>query len=172
MAERKKRKITQEDVARACGIDQGSVSRILNSDTRDSFAEDTVQKVFQTAREIGYLHHTLVNSNRRGSPRKKAGIPTRIQIVIGNTTVFDEGDAHIAEVSSTGMMLDNFRTKKQALPLDRFRIDAEVLNGKLRGFKCRGRIVRFTSGFEDFGIAVAFDTLDEQSKETLKSFLK
>ena len=35
-------KITQEDIANACKIDQGSVSRILNKDTRDSFAPETV----------------------------------------------------------------------------------------------------------------------------------
>ena len=44
-----KKRVTQEDIARACKIDQGSVSRILNEDTRDSFAEETVQKVFKVA---------------------------------------------------------------------------------------------------------------------------
>ena len=59
-----KKRVTQEDIARTCKIDQGSVSRILNEDTRDSFAEETVQKVFKVARELGYLHPSLITSNR------------------------------------------------------------------------------------------------------------
>ena len=55
MTTTEKSRVTQEDIALACGIDQGSVSRILNKDTRDSFAEETVQKVFKIARELGYL---------------------------------------------------------------------------------------------------------------------
>ena len=67
-----KKRVTQEDIARTCKIDQGSVSRILNEDTRDSFAEETIQKVFKIARELGYLHPSLITSNRRESNRRKA----------------------------------------------------------------------------------------------------
>ena len=173
MADRKKHKITQEDVAKACKLDQGSVSRILNSDTRDSFADVTVQKVFRIARELGYIHHTLINTNRRASARKKAGISATIEIVIGTNTVYDEGACELEELSASGMMLKKFRTKKQSLPLDRFRVDVEVVSPhKLKGFKCRGRVVRFSSAFEDFGIAISYENLDEQSKEMLKAFLK
>jgi len=49
----KKKRVTQEDIARLCGIDQGSVSRILNKDTRDSFAKETIERVFKAAREAG-----------------------------------------------------------------------------------------------------------------------
>src|SRR5258705_6888878 len=119
----KKRKITQEDLARHCKLDQGSVSRILNKDTRDSFADETVELVFRAARELGYLHPTLVNSNRRASDRKKAGFAAKISIVIGMNTVYDEGTCDIDEISSSGMMLMRFKTKKQSFPMDRFRID-------------------------------------------------
>ena len=70
-------KITQEDIANTCKIDQGSVSRILNKDTRDSFAPETVDRVFKIARELGYLHPALVTSNRRESIRRKAGFEAR-----------------------------------------------------------------------------------------------
>ena len=60
-----KDKITQDTIAKLCDLDQGSVSRILNKDTRDSFAEETVRHVFKIAREIGYLHPALVTTNRR-----------------------------------------------------------------------------------------------------------
>ena len=76
--ESKKGRITQEDIANHCKIDQGSVSRILNEDTRDSFADGTVRKVFKSARELGYLHPSLITSNRRESSRRKAGVVGRV----------------------------------------------------------------------------------------------
>jgi DNA end-binding protein Ku len=87
-----KKRVTQEDIARTCKIDQGSVSRILNEDTRDSFAEETVQKVFKVARELGYLHPSLITSNRRESSRRKAEVTGRVQVMIGTNTVYDEGE--------------------------------------------------------------------------------
>lgn len=165
-------KITQEDIARACKLDQGSVSRILNKDTRDSFADDTVQHVFKVAREMGYLHPALVTSNRRQSQRRKAGLPAKVSIVIGTNTVYDEGRCEVDEVSMSGMLLKNFRTKKLTLPLDIVRFDIEVEAPKLKGFTCSCRIVRFCDEGHVFGIAVRFESMDEANTEKLKQFLK
>ncbi|MBI2931976.1 MAG: PilZ domain-containing protein [Planctomycetes bacterium] len=165
-------KVTQEDIARICKIDQGSVSRILNKDTRDSFADDTVQKVFKVARELGYLHPALVTSNRRSSQRRKAGMPAKVAIVIGTNTVYDEGTCEVDEISMSGMMLRAFKTRKQSLPLDVVRFDLDVLAPRLRGFKCRCRIVRFSDDDSQFGLAVRFEQLDEANTDKLKQFLK
>lgn len=167
-----KNRITQEDVAKACEIDQGSVSRILNKDTRDSFAEDTVRKVFKTARELGYLHPALVNSNRRESARKRADLQGTVTIVIGTNTVWDEGAVDIDEISSSGMLLKNFDTKKKTFPTDRFRCDVEITGPKLKGFRARCKVVRFSDNEDEFALAVKFDRLDESSKEKLRTFLK
>ena len=167
-----KKRVTQEDIARVCKIDQGSVSRILNEDTRDSFAEDTIQKVFKVARELGYLHPSLITSNRRESSRRKAEITGRVQILIGTNTVFDEGEVDIDEISMSGMLLRNFRTKKKALPMDRFKFAVEVTDGRLKGFKCRCKLVRFSDNEEEFALAVKFDSLDEDAKEKLKTFVR
>ncbi len=167
-----KHKITQEDIARACKIDQGSVSRILNKDTRDSFAEDTVRKVFKIARELGYLHPALVTTNRRESIRKKAELTGKVKIVIGTNTVYDEGAVDIDEISMSGMLLRGFRTKKQTLPMDRFKLDVEVNGTKLKGFRCRCKLVRFSDNEDEFALAVKFDSVDEESREKLLQFLK
>lgn len=167
-----KKKVTQEDIARYCKIDQGSVSRILNEDTRDSFAEDTVRKVFKVARELGYLHPSLLTSNRRESSRRKAGLSGRVAIVIGTNTVYDEGGVDIDEISMSGMLLRNFRTKKKTLPMDRFKFDVEIEDGKMKGFRCRCKLVRFSDNEDEFALAVKFDSLDEDAKEKLKSFIR
>lgn len=167
-----KNKVTQEDIARSCKIDQGSVSRILNKDTRDSFAEETVQKVFKVAREIGYLHPALITSNRRESTRRKAGLPGRVQIIIGTNTIYDEGRVDVDELSMSGMLLRNFRTRKMTFPMDRFKFDVEVESPKVKGFRCRCKVVRFSENENEFAIAVRYETLDDENKERLKLFLK
>jgi transcriptional regulator with XRE-family HTH domain len=167
-----KKRVTQEDIARVCKIDQGSVSRILNEDTRDSFAEETIQRVFKAARELGYLHPSLVTSNRRESGRRKAELRGRVQIVIGTNTIYDEGEIDIDEISMSGMLLRNFRTKKRTLPMDRFKFNVEVTEGRLKGFKCRCKLVRFSDNEDEFALAVKFDSLDEHAKEKLKGFVK
>lgn len=167
-----KKKVTQEDIARICKIDQGSVSRILNEDTRDSFAEETVRRVFKVAREIGYLHPSLLTSNRRESQRRKAGVRGRVAIVIGTSTVFDEGTVEIDEISLSGMLLRNFHTRKRALPMDRFKFDIEIQEGRLKGFQCRCKLVRFSENEDEFALAVKFDSLDEHAKERLKAFVR
>ncbi len=167
-----KHRVTQEDIAKACRIDQGSVSRILNEDTRDSFAEDTIQKVFKVARELGYLHPSLITSNRRESSRRKAEVRGRVQILIGTNTVYDEGEIDIDEISMSGMLLRNFRTRKKTLPMDRFKFLVEIGEGKLRGFRCRCKLVRFSDNEDEFALAVKFDSLDEDAKEKLKNFIR
>jgi transcriptional regulator with XRE-family HTH domain len=167
-----KKRVTQEDIARACKIDQGSVSRILNEDTRDSFAEETIQKVFKVARELGYLHPSLITSNRRESNRRKAELTGKVQVLIGTNTVYDEGDIDIDEISMSGMLLRNFRTRKRSLPMDRFKFNVEVTEGRLRGFKCRCKLVRFSDNEDEFALAVKFDSLDEDAKDKLKNFIR
>ena len=167
-----KKRVTQEDIARACKIDQGSVSRILNEDTRDSFAEETIQKVFKVAREIGYLHPSLITSNRRESSRRKAELTGKVQVLIGTNTIYDEGEIDIDEISMSGMLLRNFRTKKRSLPMDRFKFNVDVTEGRLKGFKCRCKLVRFSDNEDEFALAVKFDSLDEDAKEKLKNFIR
>jgi transcriptional regulator with XRE-family HTH domain len=167
-----KKRVTQEDIARACKIDQGSVSRILNEDTRDSFAEETIDKVFKVARELGYLHPSLITSNRRESSRRKAQVTGRVAILIGTNTVFDEGEVDVDEISMSGMLLRNFRTKKRTLPMDRFKFVVEVGEGKLKGLKLRCKLVRFSDNEEEFALAVKFDGLDDDGKEKLKTFVR
>jgi transcriptional regulator with XRE-family HTH domain len=167
-----KKRVTQEDIARSCKIDQGSVSRILNEDTRDSFAEETIQKVFKVARELGYLHPSLITSNRRESNRRKAELTGKVQVLIGTNTVYDEGEIDIDEISMSGMLLRNFRTKKRSLPMDRFKFNVEVTEGRLKGFKCRCKLVRFSDNEDEFALAVKFDSLDEDAKDKLKNFIR
>ncbi|MDD7739687.1 MAG: LacI family DNA-binding transcriptional regulator [Fusicatenibacter sp.] len=49
-----KRKVTSSDVAKASGVSQATVSMILNRRQNVSFSRETVEKVEEAARELGY----------------------------------------------------------------------------------------------------------------------
>lgn len=166
------KKVTQADIAKISDLDQGSVSRILNKDTRDSFAPETVARVFKIARELGYLHPALVQTNRRESQRRKTSVPVRVAIMIGTNTVYDEGGGMISEISQSGCVIRSIDTKKKNLPMDRFRFDIDVKDGRLRGFRSRCRVVRFSPGDDTFGLALAFEPLSADKKDMLRTFLK
>lgn len=50
-----KRKVTSSDIAKAAGVSQSTVSMILNRKYNVSFSKETVQKVEQAAKEMGYV---------------------------------------------------------------------------------------------------------------------
>ena len=168
----KKKKVTQADIARVCRLDQGSVSRILNKDTRDSFSNETVQHVFTIARELGYVHPALVSTNRRLSPRRKTFLKGTASIVIGTNTVYDRGNVEVHDISTSGVLLKNFDTKKRTLPMDRFRLDLEIVSGPLKGLAARCSIVRFSNNESEFGLAAQFMELDEREKRRILRFIK
>jgi transcriptional regulator with XRE-family HTH domain len=167
-----KGRITQADIARRVNIDQGSVSRILNNDARDSFSEETVRRVIKAARELGYLHPALLSTNRRLGGRKRASLKARIRFVTNNAATFDEGACEVVEISPSGCLLRGFRTKKRSIPMEPFRIDLEINDSVLKNFFSRCRMIRVSDADEEFSLAVQFEGLSEDRKDKLSAFLK
>ena len=168
----KKKRITQEDIASICAIDQGSVSRILNKDTRDSFAKETIEKVFKAAREAGYLHPALVTSNRRDSPRKRVTVTANIRILGADGRLLTEGTAEVGEVSLSGMLLKSIQTSPRMIPLEPHRYDLEVTSTRLKGFKAHCRPVRFAEEDGGLSIGVRYESLDDANRQLLEASLK
>ena len=50
----RKKKTTSTDIAKAAGVSQSAVSMILNKKYNVSFSKETVEKVEQIAKELGY----------------------------------------------------------------------------------------------------------------------
>ena len=59
-----KKKATSSDVAKRAGVSQATVSMVLNKKYNVSFSRETVEKVEQAARELGY--HLPGRKNRTG----------------------------------------------------------------------------------------------------------
>jgi len=168
----KKKRVTQEDIARLCGIDQGSVSRILNKDTRDSFAKETIERVFKAAREAGYLHPALITSNRRSSVRKGVQVTANLRILSVDGALYAEGTAEIENISLSGMLVRAIKTSTNTLPLEPHRFDVEVTSSRLKGFKARCRPVRYAEDEGGLAIAVRYDAMDDASRQLLEAHLK
>jgi transcriptional regulator with XRE-family HTH domain len=166
-----KKRITQSQVAMVCGIDQGSVSRILGKDTRDLFSKETIEKVFRTARELGYLHPDLVISNRRDSGRRGLSATADIRLVVAVESLFATGTAEVENISLSGLLLRSIRTNNSLLPLEPYRIEVDVTSGGLAGFKAVGRPVRMDEQDGGLTIAVHFESLDPTNARTLKDYM-
>lgn len=61
---RQKRTVTLKDLAEKTGYSINTVSRALRN--KDDIAEDTVDRIKQTAREMGYINNTIASSLRLG----------------------------------------------------------------------------------------------------------
>lgn len=51
----KKKKVTSTDIAKAAGVSQSTVSMVLNKKYNVSFSKETIEKVEQAAKELGYV---------------------------------------------------------------------------------------------------------------------
>ena len=50
-----RKKVTSTDIAKAAGVSQATVSMVLNKKYNVSFSRETVEKVEEAARELGYV---------------------------------------------------------------------------------------------------------------------
>ena len=64
-----KKKATSSDVAKRAGVSQATVSMVLNKKYNVSFSRETVEKVEQATRELGY--HLPGRKNRKESRKEK-----------------------------------------------------------------------------------------------------
>ena len=51
-----RKKVTSTDVAKRAGVSQATVSMVLNQKYNVSFSRDTIKKVEQAAKELGYTN--------------------------------------------------------------------------------------------------------------------
>ena len=170
--DKKGQRATQADLAGKCRLNQGTISRILNGDTRSKHSLKTVAQVMKAAREFGYLHPALVSNERRRNLRKNISSRAQVKIVIGVNTIYDQGKCLIDDISQSGMLLRNFRTTKMTFPLDRFHffLDFDFEQTKVKNLRCE--VARFLTEGDEFGIAVKCEHFTADPPELLTSSTK
>ena len=168
----KKKKVTQLDVANSCNLDQGSISRILDINTRKYYNQETVGKVFQAARELGYVHPALVSSNRRDAPRVPVKTSVKIQVLTLDLQILDHGEAIVSEMSSIGLLLTSFNLNKNNIPLTFFLFKVIFDKDKFNNFEITCIPTRITIEKKHFGIAAKYQSATKELKKTTKEIIK
>jgi transcriptional regulator with XRE-family HTH domain len=151
---------TQEQIARRVGLDVSSVNKILNKRAGASFRKETVRKVLQAARELGYDLQRLKHRHIRKNPRKEVSVPLEVSIYLDGGRLFDRGTAQMRNVSLSGAVLSGIILPQQSMPLQPHTIGIRLLEGPLKGTEIMGRPVRFTRVTE--GLALAIEFLESQ----------
>lgn len=83
-ANKKKRKITQDDVARAAGVTRSMVSYVLNGSER-SVAPETKEKILNAIETLGYKPNKFAQGLLMGN---EAFVHNKIGVILCNTDVF------------------------------------------------------------------------------------
>lgn len=163
---------TQSEIARRCGVDVSTVSKILNRRAGSLFKASTVKSVFKAARELGYDLGRLKHPHRRLQPRKAMDLPLELSIYLADGTLFDRGRAVMRDVSLSGALLSGFiLTEKRGIPLEPHTIGLRLLDGPLKGLEIRSRPIRFLQRDGAIHIAVAFQGVEDSSLEELRKIV-
>jgi hypothetical protein len=151
---------TQNDIAARCGLDVSSVNKILRRTSGPKFNANTVRKVFQAARELGYNFERIKFAHRRGHARQEVNRPVQMTIYRPDKSVFSSGHATIREISLSGAVLKGVVLSKQVIPIAPHTIGLVFELGPAERLEVRGFPVRFFQDGESLGLSVQFVNAD------------
>ena len=114
--------VSQKDIAEYLRLDRTTVTKILNRDPRYSASEETKERVFRAAEELGYDFTTIRRPFKREYGRVAIALPCELEIALEDETVFDHGRATVRNLGVGGALLTRLRTEKMVLPIARFRL--------------------------------------------------
>ncbi len=168
--------VTQQDIADKVGLSRTTVTKILNRDPRYITSEETRNKVFKAAEELGYNFTQIRRPFRREYGRAEVNAEATVTIVFEDGEVFDKGNAVIRNISIGGALLANVELPKGVLPLKRFSIILRIKDIKdLEDLIGECEVVRFTD-LEDRDegtgqVGVKFVSISKRDEERIKGFV-
>jgi hypothetical protein len=160
---------TKKEIADHLGLDRSTVSKILNHYNRERFSRATVEKVEETARQLGYM-----KSQRRESPRKEAWATARFKIFLGDGSLFSEGSGVIKDFSANGFLLGKLILRGEHLPAAPHYYVVEVQDGSLQGLVYRCRPVRLIEASEErfLNVGLTFDGAGTAERKALERLIR
>ncbi|MFH1021834.1 MAG: helix-turn-helix domain-containing protein [Planctomycetota bacterium] len=167
----KRASVSQSMIADRAGVDRTTVNKILNGYRGDRSSPETIEKVMETARGLGYNFGNLIlRRNRRREDRKLVDIGVDVALHLEDGTVFDRGMGRLRDVSRSGALLAGLVTERRQIPLDPFYCVMTAREAPLSGMALKGRFLRLRSnGRVDFGIK--FDIMGSDGHVVLERFL-
>ncbi len=163
--------VNHEEIAERLGLARSTVTKILNQLPYNRASSDTIQKVFQTARELGYDFSRLRNIHRRRGARKNVNIRAKLHIGLREGGTFDTGTARIRNLNNFGALLTDIETAKMAFPLVPFDLIVEILDPPLHGIEMECQVVRLVSK-RSVEVGVNFLKLKASCESRIVEYLK
>lgn len=164
-----KQEVTQVEIARRVGLDVSSVNKILNQTPGPVFREETIEKVVETAREMGYDFKRIKHRHRRHHPRRAANIPSKILVFRRDGTLYDEGEGTIHDIGPAGASIGGLQLPNGCLPAEPFSVLIRPRRGPLKFLELRGRVARIVVG-EEMVLGLNFSDLDPRIRSKVEKF--
>lgn len=162
---------TQKSIAKKLGLDVSSVNKILNQRSSPLFSQKTIQRVWEAARKMGYDFSRLRFTHRRRDGRVTVSVKTEVVLLTRRgENLIDQGTAMITSLSTVGAFLTQIQLPKRCFPVDPFIVSLRPVEGPLKGYDLKGKIVRLqmNGGVE---VGIEFFALDERTKADIRRII-
>ena len=158
------------EIAEKLGLHVATISRILNEVPNYRASKETVRKVFQTAREMGYDFERQKRFYKRRHRRVslEARVKLRARISDGSIIVHD---ARMINMGEGGGLLIDFRPRIVTLPMREEDLTLEIVSGDLKGVKTTCEVVRVGRHADSFGICVEMKGVTAEDTARIDGFL-
>lgn len=148
--------VTQAQIARHAGVDVSTVNKILNRRHGPAYRKETIRRVFQAARRLGYDFGRLKHDHARRYPRKVVNLPVELSLYAPGDVLYERGRAVLRNVSLGGALLGALVLPGMRMPAGHFTMGIRLLEGPLRDTEVRGRPVRLVHREDSLELAMEF----------------
>jgi hypothetical protein len=134
-------------------------------------APETVERIFGTARELGYdIQNLRRNPERRKYFRRRIEIEADLRFHLRDGTLYDTGIGRLVDISLSGALLGEIQTLKQNIPIAPFTCAIAPKAEALKGVVLEGTVIRYeTNGVVELGLR--WNRIQRGDRKTLKAFL-
>jgi transcriptional regulator with XRE-family HTH domain len=162
--------VTQEMIAEKVGLDRSTVSKILNGKASDFVSRQTITKVIDAARELGYDFARLRHTHSRQFERTDLNLKAEYDILLESGEIYDSGKTLVANISEGSALLRQVMGSKGSLPLEPFSVSLIITEGRLKGVSVLGNVTRLEMRGE-LRIALEFVEVSPVSAKKLHAFM-
>ena len=158
------------EIAEKLGLHVATISRILNQVPDYRASKETVRRVFETAREMGYDFERQKRFYKRKHHRVSTDARVKLHAKMSDGTVVTH-NAHMINMGQGGALLIDFRPRIVTIPMREDDFTLEVVSGKLKGVKAACEVVRVGRHSDSFGICVQIKGTTSKDTARIESFI-
>ncbi len=162
--------VKKVEIAKKLGLHVATVSRILNEVPEYRASKETIKKVFDTAREMGYDFERQKRFYKRRHRRFTTDERVKLHAKISEGEILTH-EARMVNMGEGGLLLADFHPKIVTLPLREGDLTLEVASGELKGVRASCHVVRVGKHNSSFGICVQVRGLTKKDIERIDNYV-